>query len=100
MTAPADIDVLGSFFDDINELDFEGDSTSSAEDFAIQRACLYVIGSLLSGGWSDTTEMDPVVCSFLESLPCYPLLKPWLEQRRWTADEVTALKVELEMVKA
>lgn len=59
---------------------------------------MYLFQCIQVGGWcelddSDEFSMYAGVRKYLSALACWPLLKPWLESRAWTREQVAALKI-------
>lgn len=103
MSAPFDLDIFQAFMRETGSTGFEHER---GEDEAVRGALLYLCMAMADGGYCDfqftfnTAEEDEMngyyasSRAFLGGLTCRPLLQPWLEDREWGVEELTALKAK------
>lgn len=108
MSAPLDMDIFKLFLADLDDTDMAELSIFAAPTFhsvdSRRRGdMLYLIHAMVLGSWCDFHDEDDSPTrfidtnNFLDTLPCRPLLEPWLTNGAWELQEIIALRVTYEL---
>ena len=104
MAGPVDFELARRLID---EFDSHINGAYSEQSVELLRDVLYMTSSLMNGNWcdfgyeflddadsQDHCDIYEDVRRVFDALPCRPLLQPYFEQRIWSFDEITALRVK------
>lgn len=91
MSGPKNPELALRLLDEVQELMF-------LSDMAQQKlvSLFYMVAAVVGGNWCDFEPEGTAggeIHEVIGSLPCRPLLAPYLEPRVWPDDEITALRV-------
>lgn len=80
-----------------NELNVQHDSFYNLDNAELIDI-MYLLGALLTGGWTDLGAGKSGTAEILRNLPCFALLEPYLDGSRWYSDEdLRAIEVAHEL---
>lgn len=88
MSGPRDLELATALYTEL----FKGNDSFEALGEEFLSKFIYLQGAVLAGRYTDLSN-EPQIIEKIKEFSCFPLLAPYLESRRWTEEEITALKV-------